>query len=82
MLETMEGNVDASVRPTQCAAITNRKTALNSQDLQARHVQGRTILALPDRVLYGYFDTRARFIVESESWSDVHRLAAHCNTCD
>src|SRR4029453_7581620 len=25
----------------------------------------------PDRVLYGYFDTLARFIVESESWSGV-----------
>jgi hypothetical protein len=49
----------------------NRKTAPDSQDPQARHVRGRTIFALPDRVLYGYFDTLARFIVESESWSDV-----------
>jgi tetratricopeptide (TPR) repeat protein len=37
-------------------------------------VRGRTIFALPDRVLYGYFDTLARFIVESESWSDVPTL--------
>ena len=58
----------------QYAAITNRKTAPDSQDLQARHVRGRTIFALPDRVLYGYFDTLARFIVESESWSDVPSL--------
>jgi predicted Zn-dependent protease len=29
---------------------------------------------LPDRVLYGYFDTLARFIVESESWDDVPTL--------
>ena len=58
----------------QYAAITNRKTAPDSQDLQARHVRGRTIFALPDRVLYGYFDTLARFIVESESWSDVPAL--------
>ena len=58
----------------QYAAITNRKTAPDSQDLQARHVRGRTIFALPDRVLYGYFDTLARFIVESESWSDVPTL--------
>jgi len=55
----------------QYAAITNRQTAPDSQNLQARHVRGRTIFALPDRVLYGYFDTLARFIVESESWSDV-----------
>jgi hypothetical protein len=58
----------------QYAAITNRTTAPDSQDLQARHVRGRTIFALPDRVLYGYFDTLARFIVESESWSDVPTL--------
>ena len=55
-------------------ATPNRKTAPDSQDLQARHVRGRTIFALPDRVLYGYFDTLARFIVESESWSDVPAL--------
>jgi tetratricopeptide (TPR) repeat protein len=58
----------------QYAAITNRRTAPGSQDLQARHVRGRTIFALPDRVLYGYFDTLARFIVESESWSDLPNL--------
>ena len=58
----------------QYAALTNRKTAPDSQDLQARHVRGRTIFALPDRVLYGYFDSLARFIVESESWSDVPTL--------
>jgi tetratricopeptide (TPR) repeat protein len=58
----------------QYAAITNRRTAPDSQDLQARHVRGRTIFALPDRVLYGYFDTLARFIVESESWDDVPTL--------
>jgi tetratricopeptide (TPR) repeat protein len=58
----------------QYAALTNRQPAPNSEDLQARHVRGRTIFALPDRVLYGYFDTFARFIVESESWSDVATL--------
>jgi tetratricopeptide (TPR) repeat protein len=58
----------------QYRAIANRTIAPGSQDLQARHVRGRTIFALPDRVLYGYFDTLARFIVESESWSDVAHL--------
>jgi tetratricopeptide (TPR) repeat protein len=58
----------------QCAALTNRTTAPDSQDLQARHVRGRTIYALPDRVLYGYFDTLARYIVESESWNEVSAL--------
>ncbi len=58
----------------QCAAIADKTTTADSQDLQARHVRGRTIFALPDRVLYGYFDTLARFIVESESWQDVPTL--------
>jgi tetratricopeptide (TPR) repeat protein len=67
---------------TQYAAITNRTTAPDSQDLQARHVRGRTIFALPDRVLYGYFDTLARYIVESESWSDVPTLPLIANSSD
>jgi tetratricopeptide (TPR) repeat protein len=58
----------------QCATIANRRTAPDSQDLQARHVRGRTIFALPDRVLYGYFDTLARFIVEAEAWDEVPSL--------
>jgi len=58
----------------QARALAGRATAPESADLQARHVRGRTIFALPDRVLYGYFDTLARFIVESESWSDVPTL--------
>ena len=66
----------------QYAAITNRQTAPDSQDLQARHVRGRTIFALPDRVLYGYFDTLARFIVESESWDDVPSLPLVATSSD
>ncbi len=66
----------------QYAAITNRTTAPDSQDLQARHVRGRTIFALPDRVLYGYFDTLARFIVESQSWSDVPALPLVAQSSD
>jgi tetratricopeptide (TPR) repeat protein len=66
----------------QYAAITNRRTAPDSQDLQARHVRGRTIFALPDRVLYGYFDTLARFIVESESWDDVPTLPLIASSSD
>jgi tetratricopeptide (TPR) repeat protein len=66
----------------QYAAIANRTTAPDSQDLQARHVRGRTIFALPDRVLYGYFDTLARFIVESESWADVPTLPLVASSSD
>jgi len=59
---------------TQYAAMATRTTAPGSPDLQARHVRGRTIFALPDRVLYGYFDTLARYIVEAEAWNDVPAL--------
>jgi tetratricopeptide (TPR) repeat protein len=67
---------------SQYAAITDRRTRPDSQDLQARHVRGRTIFALPDRVLYGYFDTLARFIVESESWNDVSTLPLIASSSD
>jgi tetratricopeptide (TPR) repeat protein len=66
----------------QYATITDRKTAPDSQDLQARHVRGRTIFALPDRILYGYFDTLARIIVESESWDDVPTLPLVASSSD
>jgi tetratricopeptide (TPR) repeat protein len=66
----------------QYAAIPNRITAPGSQELQARHVRGRTIYALPDRVLYGYFDTLARLIVESESWSEVSTLPLVASSSD
>ena len=49
-------------------ALPNKKTALDTPELQARHVRGRTIYALPDRVAYGYFDMLTRYIVETEDW--------------
>jgi tetratricopeptide (TPR) repeat protein len=55
----------------QYAALSNKTTAPDTPDLQARHVRGRTIYALPDRVAYGYFDMLARFLVESGDWSAV-----------
>src|SRR5437899_6285044 len=55
----------------QYQALPNKKTAPDTPDLQARHVRGRTIYALPDRVVYGYFDMLTRLIVESGDWSAV-----------
>jgi hypothetical protein len=66
----------------QYASITDRRIAPDSQDLQARHVRGRTIFALPDRILYGYFDTLARFIVESDSWDEVPSLPLVASSSD
>ena len=52
----------------QYNALPDKKTAADSPDLQARHVRGRTIYALPDRVIYGYFDMLARYVVETGDW--------------
>src|SRR4029453_10139166 len=56
---------------TEFEALASKKTAPDSPDLQARHVRGRTIYALPDRVAYGYFDMLTRQIVESGDWQAV-----------
>jgi tetratricopeptide (TPR) repeat protein len=55
----------------QYGALSNKTTAPDTPDLQARHVRGRTIYALPDRVVYGYFDMLTRFMVESGDWRAV-----------
>jgi tetratricopeptide (TPR) repeat protein len=55
----------------QYGALSNKTTAPDTPDLQARHVRGRTIYALPDRVVYGYFDMLTRFVVESGDWRAV-----------
>ena len=52
----------------QYEALPNKGTHPDSPDLEVRHLRGRTIYALPDRVVYGYFDTLARYIVESGDW--------------
>ena len=55
-------------------ALPNKKTALDTPELQARHVRGRTIYALPDRVAYGYFDMLTRYIVETGTWQEVPKI--------
>lgn len=52
----------------QYNALPDKTTAADTPDLQARHVRGRTIYALPDRVVYGYLDMLARYIVETGDW--------------
>src|SRR5262245_22423622 len=53
----------------QYKALANKTTAPDAPDLEARHVRGRTIYALPDRVAYGYFDMLSRYIVEAGAWT-------------
>jgi len=54
--------------------LPNKTTAPDTPDLQSRHVRGRTIYALPDRVVYGYFDMLTRYIVEAGDWDSVPKV--------
>src|SRR6516164_10951252 len=49
----------------QYEELPDKKTAPDTPELQSRHVRGRTIYAVPDRVVYGYFDILTRLIVEA-----------------
>jgi len=55
----------------QYRELPDKKTAPDTPELQSRHVRGRTIYAVPDRVVYGYFDMLTRLIVECERWDEV-----------
>jgi hypothetical protein len=52
----------------QYEALPNKITHPDTSDLEVRHLRGRTIYDLPDRIVYGYFDTLARYIMESGQW--------------
>ena len=58
----------------QYDAVTDKKTAADTPELQARHVRGRTIYAIPDRVVYGYFDMLTRYVVETGNWDAAARI--------
>jgi hypothetical protein len=55
----------------QYKALPDKTTAPDTPELQSRHVRGRTIYAVPDRVVYGYFDMLTRLTVESGCWGEV-----------
>jgi tetratricopeptide (TPR) repeat protein len=58
----------------QYKALPSKRTAPDTPELQSRHVRGRTIYAVPDRVVYGYFDMLTRLLVESGRWNEAARL--------
>jgi hypothetical protein len=58
----------------QYNALPDKQTAPDTPELQSRHVRGRTIYAVPDRVVYGYFDMLTRLIVESGRWDEVANI--------
>ena len=55
----------------QLDALPDKRTAADTPELQSRHVRGRTIYALPDRVVYGYFDMLTRYVVEAGDWDSA-----------
>ena len=58
----------------QYQALLDKKTALDTPELQSRHVRGRTIYAVPDRVVYGYFDMLTRLVVEAGRWKEAENI--------
>jgi tetratricopeptide (TPR) repeat protein len=58
----------------QYRALPSKKTAPDTPELQSRHVRGRTIYAVPDRVVYGYFDMLTRLLVESGLWNEAAKI--------
>ena len=62
------------IATAQYQALLDKKTALDSPDLESRHVRGRTIYAVPDRVVYAYFDMLTRLVVESGRWSEIDSI--------
>jgi len=58
----------------QYDALPDKKTAADNPELQSRHVRGRTIYALPDRVVYGYFDMLTRYVVETGDWDATAKI--------
>jgi hypothetical protein len=58
----------------QYQALPDKKTARDTPELQSRHVRGRTIYAVPDRVVYGYFDMLTRLLVETGRWDEAAKI--------
>ena len=58
----------------QYQALPAKTTAPDTPELQSRHVRGRTIYAVPDRVVYGYFDMLTRLTVESGRWDAASKI--------
>jgi len=52
----------------QYEALPDKTTASDTPELQSRHVRGRTIYRVPDRVVYAYFDMLVRYVVETGDW--------------
>ena len=62
------------IAAAQYQALPDKKTASDTPELQSRHVRGRTIYTVPDRVVYGYFDMLTRLLVEAGRWEEAAEI--------
>ena len=62
------------IAAAQYQALPDKHTAPDTPELQSRHVRGRTIYAVPDRVVYGYFDMLMRLLVEAGRWEEAAKI--------
>ena len=62
------------IAAAQYQSLPNKQTTPDTPELESRHVRGRTIYAVPDRVVYGYFDMLARLLVESGRWDEAAKI--------
>src|SRR6516165_5970099 len=69
-----DAQLTVDIIKAQYEASPNKTTAPDTPELESRHVRGRTIYAVPDRVVYGYFDMLTRLVVESGRWDDVAKI--------
>jgi tetratricopeptide (TPR) repeat protein len=58
----------------QYNSLPDKSPAPDTPELESRHVRGRTIYAVPDRVMYGYFDMLTRLVVESGRWDETAKI--------
>lgn len=58
----------------QYEALPDKRTAVDTAELESRHVRGRTIYAVPDRVIYGYFDMSTRYAMETGHWEAAAQI--------
>src|SRR5262249_18924998 len=66
----------------QYTALPDKHTTPDTPELQSRHVRGRTIYAVPDRVVYGYFDMLVRLLVESGRWDEAANIPVPVSSRD
>jgi tetratricopeptide (TPR) repeat protein len=62
------------IAAAQYQALPDKQTAPDTPELQSRHVRGRTIYAVPDRVVYAYFDMLTRLVVEAGRWDEAAKI--------